>query len=149
MKTDNPCQPKWISSTLVECNQQMPPGWFTAAIQPNPFNYVKLCRTLLQDHVGYFDDQRGCVYVAGGQVYVNASFDLLTGSGMSWDVHYDGTSQQTNAFKIGQDSNGDLYAGRCNIHNSSFVGKVLGNKFYYNYNEKDVSDCEQYDIILC
>ena len=150
MIADAPCQPKWINTTKDEFNQQKQ-ATFTAAVQ-QPLNYLTICRPLTHDHVGYFDSQRGCVYTYSNIVVIT-TFEVLTGTGFSWGLHNQlapiNGSSIPNAFLVGTDGNGNIYLGRCNNHNSSYIGKITKNKFQYNYKEVEVTECDQHDILLC
>ena len=95
---------------------------------------------------------RGCVYTTGGgetTVFTVSEYQVLTGTGFTWASEVGNKNPPANALLAGKGGLGNMYVGRCNTHNSAFLGKI-SDRFYYNYQENEVADCNnEHDLLLC
>ena len=157
--SDRKCEYHWFNTTAAEFGKDRAiySHTFVAVIQGETASWLsrRVCRALDQDNVGYFQTKRGCVYTFGNSIGVDTSFEMLNGKGLNWVVHHQGANPPANAFVVGSSQNTDFYLGRCNNHDTAFIGKITGNsgkdsyRFSYDFNETVVSDCETHDILLC
>ena len=103
---------------------------------------------------GKANQRLGCVVTMGGKPFtIKANYEVLIGHNYDWVERHGGDAVPERAFIAGQDLNGQhIYVGRCDLHFEKLETLVVGkihHKFYYAWGEKELSNCDNHQIMVC
>ena len=98
---------------------------------------------------GYWQNGVGCIYEYDSKCVNATNFDVLIGSGLTWQSHTGGRQNViTNMYGAGTEPAGDIYLGRQVINGELYLGKI-STQFYTCNNGANYASEDTHEIAIC